>query len=183
MSARAELRQHPGEVAGALDQIVADLEQRTAQLAEAESQFRALIEQSLVGIYLTTYDRFVYLNEAALEMLGYPADELLGRRGPLDIVHPGDRAVVERNLQRRIAGELDAVRYSLRVVRWTAASSTWTCTADGCSAAAGPPCSASRSTSRSGGAIARSSSASGRPCSAASGLPRSASSWEAWRTS
>lgn len=117
MSARAELRQHPGEVAGALDQIVSDLEQRTAQLAEAEAQFRALIEQSLVGIYLTTYDRFVYLNEAALEMLGYPADELLGRRGPLDIVHPGDRAVVERNLQRRIAGELDAVRYSLRVVR------------------------------------------------------------------
>ena len=117
MSARAELRQHPGEVAGALDQIVAELEQRTTQLAEAESQFRALIEQSLVGIYLTTYDRFVYLNEAALGMLGYPADELLGRRGPLDIVHPGDRAVVERNLQRRIAGELDAVRYSLRVVR------------------------------------------------------------------
>jgi PAS domain S-box-containing protein len=117
MSARAELRQHPGEVAGALDQIVAELEDRTAQLAEAESQFRALIEQSLVGIYLTTYDRFVYLNEAALAMLGYPADELLGRRGPLDIVHPGDRAVVERNLQRRIAGELDAVRYSLRVVR------------------------------------------------------------------
>ena len=117
MSARAELRQHPGEVAGALDQIVAELEQRTTQLAEAESQFHALIEQSLVGIYLTTYDRFVYLNEAALQMLGYPADELLGRRGPLDIVHPGDRAVMERNLQRRIAGELDAVRYSVRVVR------------------------------------------------------------------
>jgi PAS domain S-box-containing protein len=117
MSARAELRQHPGEVAGALDQIVAELEDRTTQLAEAESQFRALIEQSLVGIYLTTYDRFVYLNEAALLILGYPADELLGRRGPLDIVHPGDRAVMERNLQRRIAGDLDAVRYSVRVVR------------------------------------------------------------------
>jgi hypothetical protein len=43
MNARAELRQHPGEVAGALDQIVAELEDRTSQLAEAESQFRALI--------------------------------------------------------------------------------------------------------------------------------------------
>ena len=117
MNARAELRQHPGEVAGALDQIVAELEDRTSQLAEAESQFRALIEQSLVGIYLTTYDRFVYLNEAALQMVGYPAVELLGRRGPLDIVHPGDRAVMERNLQQRLAGDLDAVRYSLRVLR------------------------------------------------------------------
>jgi two-component system NtrC family sensor kinase len=117
MSARAELRQHPGEVAGALDQIVAELEDRTSQLAEAESQFRALIEQSLVGIYLTTYDRFVYLNEAALQMVGYPAAELLGRRGPLDIVHPGDRAVMERNLHQRLAGDLDAVRYSLRVLR------------------------------------------------------------------
>jgi PAS domain S-box-containing protein len=117
MSARAELRQHPGEVARALDQIVAELEDRATQLAEAESQFHALIEQSLVGIYLTTYDRFVYLNDAALQMLGYPADELLGRRGPLDIVHPGDRAVMERNLQQRLAGQLDAIRYSLRVVR------------------------------------------------------------------
>ena len=117
MSAREELRQHPGEAAAALDRIVSDLETRSTQLAEAESQFHALIEQSLVGIYLTTYDRFVYLNEAALEMLGYPADELVGRRGPLDIVHSGDRAVLERNLRRRIAGELDAVRYSLRVVR------------------------------------------------------------------
>ena len=92
-------------------------EQRTAQLAEAEAQFRALIEQSLVGIYLTTYDRSSISTKPPWQMLGYPAAELLGRRGPLDIVHPGDRAVVERNLQRRIAGELDAVRYSLRVVR------------------------------------------------------------------
>jgi PAS domain S-box-containing protein len=117
MSARAELQQHPGELARTLDGIVAELENRATQLAEAESQFHALIEQSLVGIYLTTYDRFVYLNEAALEILGYAADELLGRRGPLDLVHPGDRAVVARHLQRRISGKLDAVRYSLRMVR------------------------------------------------------------------
>ena len=117
MTARAELRQHPGELARALDQIVVELETRTTQLADAESQFHAMIEQSLVGVYLTTYDRFVYLNEAALTMLGYPADELLARRGPLDIVHPGDRAVLARNLERRIAGKLDAVRYTFRAVR------------------------------------------------------------------
>src|SRR5262245_24991480 len=83
-TARAELRQHPGEMARALDQLVSELERRTAHLEEAEAQFHALVEQSLVGVYVTTYDRFVYLNDTALRLLGYAADELLGRRGPLD---------------------------------------------------------------------------------------------------
>lgn len=33
-------------------------------LSEAELQYRALVEQSLVGVYLITEDRFLYVNQA-----------------------------------------------------------------------------------------------------------------------
>jgi PAS domain S-box-containing protein len=105
---RAELRRRLREMARALNQIVSGREQRTAQLGEAELRFHALIEQPLVGISVTTYDRFVYLNDTVLRILGYAADDLLGRRSPRDLVHPGDWARVTRNLERRIAGDRDA---------------------------------------------------------------------------
>jgi len=38
-----------------------------------------VVEQSLVRIYATTCDRFVYLNDSVLRVLGYAADDLLGR--------------------------------------------------------------------------------------------------------
>jgi len=113
-AARAELAQHPGEMARALDEIVTVLERRTALLAETEQYFDALAQQSLVGIYVAARDRLLYVNEAIASMMGYRTDEIVGM-GILDVIHPEDLPTVARNFERRFRGE--TFRASFRIVR------------------------------------------------------------------
>jgi PAS domain S-box-containing protein len=105
VTARAELTTHPGEMARALDEVLTSLERRTALLAETEQYFRALTEQSLLGICVLARDRVLFANDALATMVGYSVDEILGLADPLDIVHPEDRPTVIRNLERRFRGE------------------------------------------------------------------------------
>jgi PAS domain S-box-containing protein len=114
-TARAELTTHPGEMARALDEILSSLERRTALLAETEQYFRALTEQSLVGICVLARERVLFANDALATMLGYSADEILGLADPLDVVHPEDRPTVTRNLERRFRGE--TFRAAFRLLR------------------------------------------------------------------
>jgi PAS domain S-box-containing protein len=114
-TARAELTTHPGEMARALDEILTSLERRTALLAETEQYFRALTEQSLVGICVLARNRVLFANDALATMVGYSADEILGLADPLDVVHPEDRPTVIRNLERRFRGE--TFRAAFRLLR------------------------------------------------------------------
>ncbi len=104
-----------GELAEAFDRMAAALEARTRDLVEAEGKWRALVERSLVGVYVTDGDRFLYLNEVAAEMFGYRVDEVVGRLGPPDLVHPDDRRTLVENLRARLEGAVEALRYTLRV--------------------------------------------------------------------
>jgi PAS domain S-box-containing protein len=114
-AARAELAQHPGEMARALDEIVSVMERRTALLAETEQYFDALAQQSLVGIYVASADRILFANETIANMTGYRVDEIVGRLVLLEVVHPEDRATVSRNFERRFRGE--TFRATFRVIR------------------------------------------------------------------
>ena len=50
-------------------------------LRASEARFRLLLESAGEGIYgLDSEGRCTFVNEAALAMLGYARDELLGRR-------------------------------------------------------------------------------------------------------
>jgi len=60
-------------------------------LEESESRFRALVEQSLVGIYLANDREFLYVNEAFANIFGYQRDELIGIIRPEELIHPEDR--------------------------------------------------------------------------------------------
>ncbi len=106
-----------GQLMYTFDGMAASLEQRTKQLHEAEAQYRALVEQSLVGVYLSTADRIVYVNEAFAGIFGYRADEIVEELRPLDLVHPDDRALVTEDIKARLAGELGSVRYKFRGLR------------------------------------------------------------------
>lgn len=86
-------------------------------LKQAEAQFRSLVEQSLVGVYLIQDGVFRYVNPALADILGYTREELVNRRGPKDVTHPEDWPLVEANLRRRLEGEVEAVRYGFRCVR------------------------------------------------------------------
>ncbi len=120
MSARTGLTYNQGELgqlARAFDQMAVSLEAEATHLREAEAKYRALVEQSLVGVYLITGDRLAYINRAGAEMFGYRVDEIVERLDPLDLVHPEDRVLAAKNIRDRLSGVVDAVQYTFRGVR------------------------------------------------------------------
>ncbi|MDO8988680.1 MAG: PAS domain S-box protein [Sideroxyarcus sp.] len=82
-------------------------------VVEESTKFRALVEQSLVGIFIIQDGFFRYANPGLLKMLGYETED-----GLVDAVHIGqfvkaeDRAQVEENIRRRIDGEEQTLRNS-----------------------------------------------------------------------
>jgi PAS domain S-box-containing protein len=87
-----------------------------AALAAVEVKFRQLVERSLVGIYVIQDGRFVYANPRMAEILGCPEAEITSR--PLmEFIAEADRPVVREYVRRRLAGEVESVRYQLGMVR------------------------------------------------------------------
>jgi two-component system NtrC family sensor kinase len=105
-----------GELAHSFDEMAAALERQTAQRDEAEAKYRALVEQSLVGVYLVRSDRIEFMNEACAAIFGYRPEEMVGWN-PIDLVHPEDRALVATNITRRVSGAVDSLRYIVRGLR------------------------------------------------------------------
>ncbi len=83
-------------------------------LRESEQKFRALAEQSLVGISLMTEESYVYVNPAFAQMVGYTPEEIEGV-SPAELVHPGDRAAVRRRMEECLSGAQRAVHYEARL--------------------------------------------------------------------
>ncbi|MDW8308177.1 MAG: PAS domain S-box protein, partial [Verrucomicrobiales bacterium] len=77
---------------------ISERKQAEQALRESEERFRLLAEASLAGIYLFRSDRFVYVNPAFAAIFGYRPEEIVGRLGPLDLVHPDDRPLVIENI-------------------------------------------------------------------------------------
>ncbi|MGB9676396.1 MAG: PAS domain S-box protein [Candidatus Bathyarchaeales archaeon] len=77
----------------------------TAEFTEhliSESGFRSLVENAAVAVGITdTRGRFVYVNKAMTDLLGYSADEMLGRPFKF-FLHPEDRAKIIRLFLRII---------------------------------------------------------------------------------
>ncbi len=79
-------------------QLERRVENRTAEVRRYESQVRALLRDSSDVIAMIGEDgRFSYASPASWQLLGLPANELLGRH-LLDFVHPDDRATTQATL-------------------------------------------------------------------------------------
>ena len=82
----------------------------------AEARFQCLVEQSLVGIYVIQGDRFVYVNPKMAEIFKMSLEELTS--APLvQFVAAEDRETVSANVRKRLAGEVESIRYSARALR------------------------------------------------------------------
>lgn len=82
-------------------------------LRESESRFRALVEQSLAGIYIIQDGQFRYVNPGFAAMFGYAAAEEIVERLPfIELVMPEDRARVAENIRQRVAGEISDIHYT-----------------------------------------------------------------------
>lgn len=97
--------------------VLREYKQALRKLKESESRFRALVEQSMVGVYIASLDRIFYANEAVMQIFGYRPEELMGHLGPLDLVHPEDRPLVAEELRKRLEGEVEYAHYTFRGLR------------------------------------------------------------------
>lgn len=79
----------------------------------AESKFRALVELSLVGLYIVQDDCIVYANPTLADTLGYSQAQLVGMSLE-DITAPEDIRRVREKHQLRLQGDAGAMRYNYR---------------------------------------------------------------------
>ena len=91
---------------------VSDVQQKQAQLAESERRYRQLVENGQ-GL-ICTHDmegRLLTVNQAALTLAGYPADQVIGRN-LRDVLSPLSRQVFSLYLERmEHAGSDDGMMY------------------------------------------------------------------------
>jgi PAS domain S-box-containing protein len=75
-------------------------------LRESEQRFRAVFERSKAGIAIWGLDgRFLEVNHAFCEFVGYAADQLVGRMSEADLDVPGDEVARDR-IGRMARGEI-----------------------------------------------------------------------------
>ncbi|MCD6052773.1 MAG: putative Hybrid histidine kinase, partial [Verrucomicrobia bacterium] len=86
------------------------------QRGSGEARFHALVEQSLVGIYMIQDGILVYVNPRMAEIHGYTVDELINVPA-IELVAPEDRELFHENSRKRLEGEVSSLRYALRVLR------------------------------------------------------------------
>ena len=91
------------------------LGQSTASLMEAERRFRAVVEQSIAGIYIVENGRWSYANPRMCEILGYAPAELLGRE-TIDFVLDSDRPAVQARRNEAFAGETASFSATIRML-------------------------------------------------------------------
>lgn len=84
-------------------------------LHESESKFRDLVEKSIAGVYIIQDGIFQYVNMAAATMMGYEANEIIGKMTPMDTTLPEDWPVVRESINKRLSGESDSSHYEFRI--------------------------------------------------------------------
>lgn len=111
-------QQYEKELEGYRQHLEELVDVRTADLSQSESQFRALVEQSLVGIYIYQ-DYFIrYANQALCQMLGYASPEALVNSVPtIDLIAPPNRFSVLKRIQRISHGLNEESTYSVGLLR------------------------------------------------------------------
>lgn len=76
--------------------------------------FRSLAEESLTGVYLVQDGRLVYANRRLADIFGYSRTEMLELESVLEVIAEEDRPLVQEKLRQRIAGEIEAIEYTVR---------------------------------------------------------------------
>ena len=100
-------------------QIGQFVQRKTAEaaLGESEQRFRETFELAATGIAHVALDgRFLRVNRALCEALGYGEAELVGR-SVKDLSHPEDRDVTDAERDRMRRGELPSTRFEKRYFR------------------------------------------------------------------
>jgi len=105
-----------------LSQDITERKQAEEALLEAEAKYRALAEDSPVGIFISDKEeeRFIYVNQCVCEITGFSESELLEMRAPRNILlAPEDRERLQGYVIDLGAGELIPRGIEARGIRKT----------------------------------------------------------------
>ncbi|SFU74189.1 EAL domain-containing protein [Pseudoduganella namucuonensis] len=83
----------------------------------AESTFRSLADNSVVGVYIAEDARFRFVNPKMAELFGYDRAEMMRSVGVFDIVPEEAHGLVLHHMRRRLSGEVSEVSYERQARR------------------------------------------------------------------
>ncbi len=91
----------------------AEIELSVAQqeLVNAEGKFRALVEKSLVGVYIRNAKNLLYVNPRFVDMFGYGEEELYNDFNFMNLIEEGERGRAKENFRAYAEHEIDTHNY------------------------------------------------------------------------
>ncbi|MFO7883129.1 MAG: PAS domain S-box protein [Kosmotogaceae bacterium] len=96
---------------------ISDRKRTENNLRESEKRFRELTETSPFAIMLYQDDRWVYVNNAAIEITGYNEEDLLSMDACWDLVHPSYRVIAKERVRTRQSGQKTIKSYELKITK------------------------------------------------------------------
>ncbi|WP_413206581.1 PAS domain S-box protein [Rhodospirillum sp. A1_3_36] len=99
--------------------LVMVFQRMAEERASADMVFKALVEQSLAGIYEIRDGVVTYANPEMTRMFGYEASEVIGVSTLAMLIAPEDRERVARMFEEREQGITDVARYTFTGLRRT----------------------------------------------------------------
>lgn len=89
-------------------------ERSKEKIRESEEKYRTIVENSLFGIYIIQDGLFKFVNKRLCDLFNYRYEDIVGKLGPVALVHQEDRALVTENIRMRIEGVKEQMEYSFR---------------------------------------------------------------------
>ncbi|MBT7759677.1 MAG: PAS domain S-box protein, partial [Rhodospirillaceae bacterium] len=77
----------------------------TEALSESEDRYRTLIELSPEAVFVRCDDRYVFVNQATVKLLGAASADELMARPPNEMLHPDSRASIDERHAQVLRGE------------------------------------------------------------------------------
>jgi PAS domain S-box-containing protein len=96
---------------------ISDFKHLEAQIRESEEKYRLLLDSSQDAVFGIKDMRFVYVNQGAVEMLGYDSKNELLSTPLINIVAPEHRELVRERTIARLTGESPSNRYEVNLLR------------------------------------------------------------------
>ncbi|MDI6723093.1 MAG: PAS domain S-box protein [Methanobacterium sp.] len=84
-------------------------------LRESEEKFRILSDASPAAIFVYKDKRLLYVNLAALSILGYTREELLSMDF-MDFIHPDYKEIAKKGINKRMEGKKGTESYELKII-------------------------------------------------------------------
>ena len=99
-----------GKLGQIFDDMVSQLDETISQLRKSEEMYHLITENALSIILLFQNNRLIYANGRAVEMTGYPLEELM-YKSTLDLIHPDDRQLLNEIRKAVHSMESKEIRY------------------------------------------------------------------------